>query len=469
MIDALKKLGEIVLADENQDFVSSLVKEIKPELNGKKQHIVIINMATDHSTIDLDVEEISSEAIEKYLWVGNADGANSPQWYATTDNLSYLLSQTLPNLLAKAPGKEDTTQFWERIAACKEKFYTDLGKQDGPEERYRYIFDIAYIGTEESTRDVYLKKEDDVKKTLKEVTAVFYKFIKRETNLSKNEIALFTIAIDGMVLAKQPEYLILVEHGKVDSLYIDEKIGLCGVCGETKKITSNTTRLRFKYYITDKLNFAHGLDNSFSTNLTLCSACYRKILVGESLVRRKMSTRLGSLPLFIIPQFLYDTTISHTRLQSWLDEIKFNYQSIATFEKIEKMEGKIQRHLDFSDNDDSYVLNFLFYQQNQAELKVLSLIQDVSPSRITVIRNTISEVRDLGCKLFGDSNAWALDMNKIYFLFPVKVKENAAVQYREILQIYDAIFSNRMLDYNFIIGKLVELIRIYRFEKVWNV
>jgi len=96
----------------------------------------------------------------QYLWIGNEPG-NPPQWYVTTDNIEYLLSQTIPNLIAKLPKDSGLARL---LTNCRDKFFVDLGIEKGAEQRYRYVFDVSII-SDMNTLDIY-KRVKKAKKTV---------------------------------------------------------------------------------------------------------------------------------------------------------------------------------------------------------------------------------------------------------------------------------------------------------------
>lgn len=468
MIEALRELGRMALENKQRDFLDSLVLQLTTPKNTPKPYIVFINFDTRTTNVTLEIpKEISENILTEYLWVGNADGANSPQWYVTTDRLEYLLSQTIPNLIDKLSENSELKQVLE---CCRKSFYVDLGKQDGQKERYRYIFDVSFINKDVTTQEIYQQKNKDVKKTVNEVTKIFYDYLKKEMGLTKEDAGLFTLLIDDTPIALNKEYRSLVSYEKVDALFAKAQQGVCGACGLYKPVTSNTTRLKFKYYITDKINFAHGLDKNFSTNLNLCPECYKHLLAAETLVMKYLSVRIGAgaggLSLYIIPGFLFDFKLNSKTLEKWLEDIELNFETMNDFnKKLTDLEKRFEDHIEHKAEDDNYMLNFLFYQKSQAELKVLDLIQDVPPSRLTNIKKVISEVHQLGNRMLGESRNWILDFNKIYYLFPPKIQKRKIVQYRELLHVFESIFTGKPLDPNLVMKEFLELIQLHYYGR----
>lgn len=467
LIEALNDLGSLVLGGSHQDFVETLTLSLKGSKD--KPHIIFINLDTRARRVHLGINEIDEKTSPQYLWIGNESG-NNPQWYVTTDKVEYLLSQTIHNLITKLPEESPLAQ---ALRNCLDVFFVDLGNQEGSDERYRRIFEAALFDGSTNTLEIFerLKK---AKKVAQEVGKIFYDYLKQQTGLTKKEAALFTLLIDGKPVAFEPEYRALVAYEKVDVLFSDVKLGICGACGLDKMVTTNTTKFKFKYYITDKISFAHGFDKKFSTNLSLCSECYKQILAAENLVMKYLSVRIGTgssgLNIYIVPQFLLGSKLGFDELTEWLEKIKFAFETMRSFQdKLTEFEDKLEIFKERKARYDNYYLNLLFYQRAQQELKVLNLIQDVPPSRMTLITETISEVSDLGDRLLGESHPWnwALDFNKIFYLFPPKIdkKERKVIEYRQLLHIFDCIFSGKPLDFNLLMEEFVELIQIYRYER----
>src|SRR5690554_6507208 len=105
LIEVIRELGKRSL-EGKRSVVEGLTLPVPKELKGRKQHVVELNYNLKEKKIGVSIYELTDDTPIKYVWVGNADGANSPQWYGTTTHAEYLLNQTLPNLLSRWP-KED--------------------------------------------------------------------------------------------------------------------------------------------------------------------------------------------------------------------------------------------------------------------------------------------------------------------------------------------------------------------------
>jgi len=98
MIEGIKEIGDIIISQGPEKFLESLALNVPSKKQKKEQYIVIIEFDTAKGTINFEREEIKEDTPRKYLWVGNAK-SNNPQDRFTTNNLKYLISQTIPNFI----------------------------------------------------------------------------------------------------------------------------------------------------------------------------------------------------------------------------------------------------------------------------------------------------------------------------------------------------------------------------------
>ncbi|MCD6219600.1 hypothetical protein J7K43_04350, partial [Candidatus Calescamantes bacterium] len=138
MIEGIREIGEKILYDAPERFLESLVLDVPSEKQGRKQYIVIIEFDTAKEKINFALEEIKEETPQKYLWMENA-ASNNPQDRFTTNNLEYLVSQTVPNFIKLSSSDGKLKILLEKFM---NKFYYDLGPQKGQKERYRYVWNI---------------------------------------------------------------------------------------------------------------------------------------------------------------------------------------------------------------------------------------------------------------------------------------------------------------------------------------
>ncbi|MDI6601441.1 MAG: TIGR02556 family CRISPR-associated protein [Thermoanaerobacteraceae bacterium] len=462
MLEAIKNLGGLAMEENPDDFLSSLTLDIPKERGGKKQHLVMIYFDTKKESVSVDLKEIDDRTASDYLWIGNADGAMSPQWYFTTTNVDYLLSQTIPNyidLLEDGNSKE-------RFADILSKFYMDLGEQKGSQKRYRYVFNVEKFGLvgDGWIEATYQSLDNDAKKMVQEVKKVFLEWVKKQIHLTDKEISLYTLIVDGNPLVSVPVYKNLVAKKKVDEIFEEADEGICSICGEERPVTDDTTKFTLKYYMTDKIGFSSGISGDFIRNFPICKDCYTKMLVGEAYMKNNMGSRIGGLNLYIVPDILFKPDTGLFNMDRWAGYIKNSFNSVVSKEGLEKFENELKEYMDFENSKNNYILNLLFYEKNQAEFKILKLIKDVPPSRLDIIKNSFREAKAGMDGILGESPAWNIDLGKIYYLIPLKSTQKS-IEYKKLLDFYDEIFSGKRVSYNFMIDQAVELCQVYYFNE----
>ncbi|MBI4688927.1 MAG: hypothetical protein HY754_01435, partial [Nitrospirae bacterium] len=315
MLEAIREIGGKILADNSDNLLDNLIREdLTPEIKGKKQHLVIINYRIFDKVIDIDFEEISDNTAKKYLWVGNADAANSPQKYLTTNNLSYLLSQAVPNLIEIT---ETHSPMNKLLTLSLNEMFKDLEFSG----RNRYLIDWTKVNVIGEKLNIFcevnnnLKKEYDeytklhktakegkkeindkgkyiAEKLLTEIESKILEIIKSQKRLTKKEIRLYTLKINDKLMVEEKEYQDLIVKEKIDSLFAQDRSNICFCCNKNKPFTDSPKFAKAKSalgcYITDKVGFSSNLSGAFSRNFILCQDCYKMLLVGEIFIRNNL-------------------------------------------------------------------------------------------------------------------------------------------------------------------------------------
>jgi len=320
-------------------------------------------------------------------------------------------------------------------------------------------------------KELWEKAKNTPQKMINLVSNEIYEYLKREEGLNKKGIALFTLKIDDQLMVNSPEYKRYLENSKIETLFSDKKTGICHLCRKENVTTQNMTRLSFKYYITDKIGFSSGLQkNAFFKNFSLCKKCYKKLLVGESFVKNNLRTYFAGTNLYVIPKFIFSTPFSMDRLKKWAEYINVSFSSSATLEKLKKFLSALKNYPEFEEEKNNFILNLLFYKKTQSEFRIFKLIKDVPPSRLDILQREEAEIYDIGVKLFGESNRWYLNPGGIYYLLPVRTEggKKESVDYKKVLEFYDALFSAKPVSYRSLIKQFIGLACVYRFERFAN-
>jgi len=470
MIEGIKEIGSIVVAEEPENLLKNLTNEVPSEKKGKKQYTVIMEFDTVNKKINFDFEHVKEDTAERYLWVGNAEGSNSPQDRLTTNKLDYLVSQTLPNL------KNSIKELGDLLS----EFYFDTGHQKGQQRRYRFVLNVEKLGISSRSMEALwkeaLKKTKPAQEMVKLVSKEVQNYLKKEKeNLSSKDISLFTITVDGKLLANSKEYQDYLLKKKIAEAFENSVSGNCHLCGNKNQISFDTTKLRFTYYNTDKISFSSNLrgknKDGFLKNYAFCKECYRSLLAGEKFVENYLHSRspLGEIRLYIIPKFIFNAALSGKKLRRWSEYINVSFNSTVSLNGLREFERSIEDYKDQEDEKNSFVINLLFHKWNNNELRILKLIRDVPPSRLDTLKVKATEVADLGKRVIGESYYGYITLERIYYLLPIRFskkrgrKEN--VDYKKLLEFYDSLFTGKPVSYHFLINQFVELASVYRFKK----
>jgi len=480
MIESFWQIGRELLKERiaEEKFAEYLTLDLEKERNSKKQHVIILKIKTKDDKkfeLDIDFEEVSDDTVKKYLWVGNPPGANSPQDRFTSNHLEYLVSQTIPNLIKLLPDCD----LKRKLQNLKEKLYFDLGSKEeiesseGQYERYRYIWDLSKFGINLSPEEIkeQIKKETNKgKKAVKIVTDRVMEFIKQKTNLKKEEIALFTISLNDELLCDNKEYRKYIYKKLINEIFEKAKNGKCHLCSEEKKVTWDTTKFWFKFYMTDKVGFSSNLqgEKAFLKNYSLCEECYKSILLAEAFIKNNLSSYLSNYSVYILPSLYLQYTLPVKKIEDWAKYFKDKFWAVATIEGWYSFQQKLEEYKDYQLTQDSFILNFLFAEKSQAAFKIYQLIQDVPPSRLDKIIETAAYVQKLGKNSIGE-NTFYLSLGKIYYLFSIGKTKNKKTKF--ILNFYNSLFSFVPIDYQLLIKEFVKRIWEVRFsvgEKEYN-
>ena len=492
MIQGIRQIGRGLLhgaEDLEESFVEYLVEDLRWGNNKKNlPHLVILKMDTNSSSLELDLRElghkgegngqwdINEERLEEYLWIGNAS-SNDDQDRVTTDHLEYLISQTIPNLLKedRLPNGELRTS----LQKFREEFYIDLGDKkdifgnsgiDGSYERYRYLWNLRKMGFEDApTKDnliVIAQEQGKAKVAVEGIRKFLAAWVSKELGLKSGDIALYTLEIDGMLLAAHPDYKRYIFQRTVEELFKNAPAGVCHLCGETLPVTANTKFFKLlKFYNTDKLGFASGLNakEGFYRSYSLCQECYMALLAGETFARKNLRSNLAYNDVYVIPSFHLDLKLSPERLKGWAKYLRNYLGKLTSLDGWHKFQEKLEDFKDYDEHKASFLLNFLFVQRRQAEVRIQKLVQDVPPSRLDLLVEERSKIKNVGDRLFGESGSWDLSLGTIFWLFPVR-KRQREVFNTDVLNFYEALFTSKHVKYNSLIANFLEVARMHYYE-----
>jgi len=476
MIGALKKIGDAVLQEAREgSFLDNLIAPLNIKgKNNKPLYIGIIEFNLDDDLLSISFEPMNEETPRKFLWIGNVETANSPQDRLTTNNVDYLFSQTIPNLGRFLPDgslKDD-------LLKIRDGFFYDLGKQKGADKRYRFILNLSkltgyklasywkdYPGSdwEDGAREYPLNG----RLMLKTISQHFWGWVRESQGLSRKEVSLFTVKINGANVREFEDYITYLMWKKKEGVFRRTRLSVCHICGQQEQVSSDTTKLEFSYYITDKIGFSSELggERNFYKNLSFCRRCYHSLIVSESFVKNFLSTRLANQNVYLIPEFLLP--FRGGSLLKWAQWLRASFEATIRPDGHKNLLNKSAAFWELAASPEypgDPLINMLFWQKSQAEFKVLKLIEDVSFRRLLTVQKISEDISTVGRRFFGGKNTrWELWLNNIYYLFPVRAdKKRNPYEFKKILDFYDAFFTGRKIEYTFLIQQFIQLAKVCR-------
>lgn len=470
MLDAMVKLGKMLLESGDGDQLTTLVQPAPP-VTGKEPKVVLLDIDTVNHKMDLRPfpcnDSDRARWARELLWVGNAYGAAAPQWTATTNSLRYLLSQTIVNLLGKLP--EDSS-LYQRLDEVRKNEMMDLGPQSAAAERYRYVLDVERLLSMSSEKwqalltSVRLEPNGPIH--AKNLVPNLEKEVLSVCGISSNSVVLWSLCVNGQRIVDDPDYQKLIIQDKIQSVFDDAAPGRCSSCGVEGDVTPNFTRMKFKYYNTDKISFASAVDRKrFNRNLSLCSNCYTALLSAEAYVHGQMRSRIGHLRFYVIPELL-GLAPKEFSARQMSDKILEQVNSMVNFRQISNLEDILDRQ---TKGSLGYVVNLLFHEWNNAELRLYNLVRDVPVGKIRQLRIAFRRCDGRAERLFGprstnDAIRWTPDFDALYHLIPVN-RSNRSSEYRRLLQIFDALLTGQAVSYQTLMTSFCQLIEIRRFGR----
>ncbi|WP_461205018.1 TIGR02556 family CRISPR-associated protein [Clostridium sp. DL1XJH146] len=483
MQEAIIQIGKSILKEEG--MLSSLIQDV--QIKDKKEnckYILKFKFYTKENKVKIDLnEELSQASTKKYLFIGSAAGANSPQWYATAKNIWYHLSETIPNLCSHNFGDELNA----KLQIVRDEFFVDLGEQY-KSTKNRYILDYKkaaisditieeiYRETIEEMNEIKDKKQRE-KKIKDELKKKFLKTLDeyiKINDLKKDSIGLSTIYIDDELICDIEEYKeeVLKEKNSVDKnkkKNSNSKIQNCSICGETNNLSYDMANTQFKFFTTNQVIFGRNISKDYSKNMLLCSNCFAELLAGENYIKNNLNTRLANFTVLIVPHFIINEGLPKEELDDISEQIKMKFNTVKSYEDIDELRDNIISNIEENELEDKvyFLLNFIFYKQNQKSTKVQRLIKDVNPSIFDTIAFGISYANDICVKILGYENKYNLSLAKVYRMVPIREnKKREATQFRDILHLYDSILSQKKISKQFVISNLIHCAKIQFYEQV---
>lgn len=460
-------MGEVLKSD---DPILNFIEKLQPKRRNKQLNVLKFNFLLEEDKLEIDVnEEIDSNTAKKYTFVGSADGSNAAQWYASSTSSNYHLTETLYNLSQIDLGLELN----KKIQQILKNFYVDFG--EGMKSKYRYALDLEKCITIDKTMENLFeetKSELDNEKNLgkvllEKIKIKFDKYLNEEKGIEPGDIGLYIIFIDGKPLTNFKEYKeAVIESKKPKSKDGKGNNGVCCICGSAEDISHDMTKTKIKFYTTNQLIFASDVSTkNYYKNMQMCLDCMFKYLAGENYIMNRLASRLAAFDVYIIPQFIYGQPLNENDLNIAANKIVDSFNTVKSYEGMRRLKDEISGALDLRDESSYFLLNFMFFKRSQKATKIQRLIKDINPSIFEKIRISSEKAFLDFQKVLGQKYRGAITLSTIYFMTPIRISRGEAVEYRDVLETYDAILTGKKLNKKHLIKNLIECIKIIRLSK----
>ncbi len=467
IIEGIIQMGEVLKSD---DPIQNFIEELQPKRRNKQLNVLKFNFLLEEDKLEIDVnEEMDSNTAKKYTFVGSADGSNAAQWYASSTSSNYHLTETLYNLSQIDLGLELN----KKVQQILKNFYVDFGER--MKSKYRYALDLEKCITIDKTMENLFeetKSELDNEKNLgkvllEKIKIEFDKYLKEEKGIEPGDMGLYTIFIDGKPLSNFKEYQnAVIESKKPKSKDGKGNNGVCCICGSTEDISHDMTKTKIKFYTTNQLIFASDVSTkNYYKNMQMCLDCMFKYLAGENYIMNRLASRLAAFDVYIIPQFIYGQPLNENDLNIAANKIVDSFNTVKSYEGMRGLRDEISGALDLRDESSYFLLNFMFFKRSQKATKIQRLIKDINPSIFEKIRISSEKASLDFQKVLGQKYKGAITLSTIYFMTPIRISRGEAVEYRDVLETYDAILTGKKLNKKHLIKNLIECIKIIRLSK----
>ncbi len=369
MIEGIYQIGKVSREDRR---ISEIAADIPETKEGKVYKVGVINFNLNERIIEINtLKEYEQGDEDRYRYVKLLLTGRQNQFFCTFKDLKkrlfceknkpYSCWLSIEREAEEISKDEELKQFLILLKDIKEEFYKD-GVLD--------LLKIKRFNSEDV--DGFNNKEE------------FNEFLKRK--LSDEEIIFWTIQINGKNIVDYEFYDRLIKKKVIDEKKSKGKT-VCYICYEEKdEYFEDLARLPIKFFINDKVGFSQKLSNKWTGNFALCSDCYISLFAGEKFILNNLKFNIGGvIDVLLIPEFISDIPFSKEKIKEWAGLVKDLYNPFDFIEETE-FRNKLNR---FKERGYlmSFLLNYVFYEQDNNQFKIYSVVKDLPNSRIDELRN----------------------------------------------------------------------------------
>ena len=456
MLEALIELGKIRM--DSMDLIDTKLESIRLlDKNNKPNYIIKINFDTINKKIEvISNEEVSDSTAKEYLWIGRDGGPNSRQWNVTFSSAAYLITEVLNQIYLKDISEELNVKIKEIL---KDFFY----EIDTSDEKYKYFLKMdKYLDYEE---DIWGKLNNGkIKKAQKDLIKDFESLISKKTGISKKNIGLFTLMIDGKPIAKLKDFREFLINYYTETENKKSK-NICSYCLSSEGVDSKNPNKNLKYFGNNLYSFAseYKKKNYISKNFALCKKCMDNLNSGENFAYENLRTRTGKyIDTLIIPHFFETKNLEFNKLNRISEVLLETYNNSKNIEAIDEFKSKIER---LTQSDIYYLINFIFIEIGQNGIKIKKIIEDVNPDIFSKIADADMDSKKIVDKYYRYKTDYKFGgLDAVYFTLPLLIGSSDITNYRLMLDIYSSILNLKKLNYKTLIKKWTDIYSIIYYE-----
>ncbi|WP_292459927.1 TIGR02556 family CRISPR-associated protein [Methanothermococcus sp.] len=436
MLSSVAQLGNYIIKNEGKDLnnpMSILIEN--PNVNGKYKNILKITF--DYNTLEyLGVypDEFDKTKHLLKLMYKKSRGANDAD-FSPTSKIAGDTERTLKKKIIRAVSK---TRKYEKYK--NSNFLKKLEKSLKDNE------------------DKILK--DILNKKGKDGTILTITFKDGENEYFVGDIEEF---INYFIHKATMDYYYMTT-GNI----ISKGSGICSICNKENEEVYGVFG-RFKFYSIDKIGNVSGFNpNNAWKTFPICLKCALAVEEGKKYLDENLRGKFYGTEFYMIPKVLFDKDMERI-LNSYNDLVK-NVKN-RDYSKREKL------LLRFLKNSDIYCYTtFMFFNEGN-DFKVLQMIEDVLPSRFSVLYNAMEKTENIPLfknykinknnlkklnknqrKYFASIFKNNEDLEELKFLFGY-IKEFVDNDNEVFLKLMNNIFSNKKIDYHYLINQFISKIR----------
>ncbi|ACN98938.1 crispr-associated protein, family [Sulfurihydrogenibium azorense Az-Fu1] len=412
MIEAVRNLGEFVLQQENKSEIDILLENPN---SGNYNKVIVLNFNKDFTFSNITTEDFKKDNWRVYLY--RRKSSNGPDFTPTA-----------------------------RVTEPKKTIENKIIKWFEEHRNENQILKKMY--------EELIKNKNDI---LNEVE-------KRKS--SKDEGIVLTVKIDG-------KYLYEIDNPNFKEIFIKDfykrlkdtksKNACCSLCGEVKDEVFTTSEI-YKFYTLDKPGYIAGGFNKSNAwkNFPVCESCYLKVDYGRKYIEEHLEFNFYGKTYYIIPNVILNTK---EVMNEYLDILSEAKKRVSLKDKNPTEDENYIINL-LKDHKDGLCFYFLFLKKENSAERILLLIEDVLPSRISKIfkvKKEVEKIFNIENYNFGFLTQFLGNYDKIFFEVIDKIFRGGKLDFQTLLQIFTKKIRDEFLSGNSITNTVIYALMNVRF------